>query len=114
MAEHTIIRKPLLTAHIEGQKSVDRVEIKEINFAAHQKTGLHLHPCPVVGYIAEGMVLFQIEGEPERILKAGDAFYEPANRRIIHFDAQGEEPMKFIAYYLLDKDDKDLIKMLEQ
>jgi quercetin dioxygenase-like cupin family protein len=113
MSEHAIVRKPLLTALIEGQKSVGRVEIKEILFAAQQKTGLHLHPCPVVGYVAEGMVLFQVEGEPEQVLKAGDAFYEPANRRIIHFDAHGEQPMKFIAYYLLGEEDHELITMLE-
>jgi len=107
-----IVRKPLLTAIIEGQKLVDRVEIKEIEFVANQSTGLHLHPCPVVGYIAEGTILFQVEGQPAKVLKAGDVFFEPANTRIIHFDNPTEERTKFICYYLLGKEDRDVIKML--
>jgi len=107
-----IIRKPLLTALIDGEKTIQRVEIKEINFAAQQKTGLHLHPCPVVGYIVEGTVTFQVDGQAVQSLKAGDAFYEPANTKILRFDAN-DDKVKFIAYYLLGKDDHDLIKMLK-
>jgi quercetin dioxygenase-like cupin family protein len=114
MSQPSIVRKPLLTAPIEGQKLVSRVEINEIKFAAHQKTGLHLHPCPVVGYIAEGTILFQAEGQSAKALEAGAAFYEPANTKIVHFDNQGEQPAKFIAYYLLGRDDHELIRRLEE
>lgn len=107
-----IVRKPLLTALIDSQKTVDRVEVKELRFSAQQKSGLHLHPCPVIGYIAEGTILFQAEGQPAEVLKGGDAFFEPANTKIIHFDAQ-DQPVKFIAYYLLGEDDHELIQMLE-
>ena len=62
----TIIRKPLLTALLEELKTVRTVEIKQIDFAPSQKTGLHNHPCPVVGYIEKGTVLFQVEGEEPR------------------------------------------------
>lgn len=107
-----IVRKPLLTAVIDGEKNVSRVEIKEINFQPHQQTGLHLHPCPVVGYIVEGEVLFQVDGQPAQKLKAGDAFFEPANTKMIHFDAL-DKPTKFVAYYLLGKDDHEIIHMLD-
>jgi quercetin dioxygenase-like cupin family protein len=106
-----IVRKPLLSAPIDGGRTVDRVEIKEIEFSAHQKTGLHLHPCPVVGYIVEGTVTFQVEGQAIRTLRAGDAFYEPANTKILHFDAN-DAKVKFVAHYLLGKDESELIKML--
>ncbi len=108
----SIVRKSLLTAQIDGEKTVQRVEIKEINLAAQQKTGLHIHPCPVVGYIVTGTVTFQIEGQAVQTLKAGDAFFEPANARMLHFDA-GASPVRFIAYYLLGKDQHELIKMLQ-
>ena len=90
-----------------------RREIKEIEFSAHQTTGIHLHPGPVFGYIVEGTITFQIEGRPVTVLKAGDAFFEPANTRIIRFDNATGRRVKFIAYYLLGKKDHDLIKMLE-
>jgi quercetin dioxygenase-like cupin family protein len=109
-----VVRKPLLTAQIEGGKTVDRAEIKEIEMLNPMKGGLHLHPCPVVGYIVEGQILFQIEGQPEKNLKAGDAFFEPANVRISHFDNMGPGKAKFVACYLLSSDDHALIKMLPE
>jgi quercetin dioxygenase-like cupin family protein len=68
----------------------------------------------VTGYIAEGSVIFQVEGEAAKTLKAGDAFFEPANTRIVHFDnASATQPMAFIAFYLLGEDERELIRMLE-
>jgi quercetin dioxygenase-like cupin family protein len=110
-----IVRQPLLTASLPGLGPVDRVEVKRIEFEPLQKTGLHYHPCPVVGYIASGTVRFQIEGQEPRTLNAGDAFHEPANTRILHFDnASDREPMSFIAFYLLGADQHELICMLEE
>jgi quercetin dioxygenase-like cupin family protein len=76
-------------------------------------TGLHLRPCDVVGYIVSGKIEFQVEGQPKRVLSPGDAFHEPSNVRILHFDAVGG-PVKFVAFYLLDRPDQELIRMLER
>jgi quercetin dioxygenase-like cupin family protein len=59
-------------------------------------------------------ILFQVDGQRAQVLKAGDAFYEPPNTKIVHFDNPGEQPAKFIAYYLLDRDEHELITMLEE
>jgi quercetin dioxygenase-like cupin family protein len=107
-----IVRADLLTAMIGG-KSVERVEIKRIDFEPGQIGGLHVHPCPVVGYVASGTILFRIEGEPAQLLPSGSAFYEPANARISHFDNGSErEPATFIAFYLLGEGEEQLIEML--
>jgi quercetin dioxygenase-like cupin family protein len=37
----------------------------------------HHHPGFVLGYVVDGQFRFAIEGEGERVLKAGEAFYEP-------------------------------------
>lgn len=109
----TIVRKPLLTAILDPAKTTSRIEVKEIEFKPGQATGLHLHPGPVTGYIAKGTVRFQVEGQPVVILKAGDAFFEPPNIRILHFDnVSTTEPMTFIAFYLLDEGEHELIRML--
>jgi len=113
-SKETIYRKPLFTAVLEQAKRIGKVEIKEIVFQPGQKTGLHFHPCPVVGYIAEGTVAFQIEGSEERTLRAGDAFFEPPNVKILKFDNVSEKDgMKFVAFYLLDANEDELIEMLE-
>jgi quercetin dioxygenase-like cupin family protein len=109
-----IVRKDLLTATIAGGKEVSRVEIKQIDFQPGQRTGLHRHPIPVVGYIARGTIQFQVEGGAMQTLHAGDPFFEPANTRILHFDNPStSEPVTFIAYYMLGKDDQKIIEMLE-
>ena len=109
-----ITRKPLLNASLETPKSIERIEIKQIDFAPSQATGLHYHPCPVVGYIAKGSVRFQVEGQQERILHVGDAFFEPPNTKILSFDnASSTEPMTFIAHYLLGVGEDELIHMIE-
>jgi quercetin dioxygenase-like cupin family protein len=58
----------------------------------------------------DGEIAFQIEGHPETILKTGDAFFEPANTRILRFDNIGPRTAKFVAFYLMGKDDRELIQ----
>lgn len=106
-----IVRKELMTANI-GERVIKKVDAREINFQPGQKAGYHKHPCPVVGYIVSGSVSFQVEGDTLKTLKAGDAFFEPANMPIVHFDNTSEtEPLRFVAYYLLNKE-TGLIQML--
>jgi quercetin dioxygenase-like cupin family protein len=104
-------RKQLLTA-ILGNKNVTSADICEIRMEPGQQGGRHLHPCPVLGYIVEGVAVYQVEGESAQTLPAGSAFYEPANAVIANFgNASQIEPMTFVAFYLLDGD-QELIQML--
>jgi len=105
--QNGIIRKDLQTAFID--QNVKTVEIQQISLPAGQTAPKHLHPCPVVGYITSGTVLFQIEGKDAVILKEGDTFYEPKNVNILHFDnASKEKSMSFIAFYLKMGDEPNI------
>lgn len=44
----------------------------------------HRHPGPLFGYVTQGEILFELEGEPPRVLKAGDALFEPGGD-VIHY-----------------------------
>lgn len=44
----------------------------------------HRHSGPAFGYVVEGAVRFELEGEPERVIKAGEAFWEPGGD-VIHY-----------------------------
>lgn len=104
-------RKDLLQAVVDQKVSV--VDIKEVTLPAGVAAPKHLHPCPVVGYVVSGSVLFQVEGEEARILKEGDAFYEPRNKTILHFDnASKDKPLIFTAFYLKEADEEH-IKLLK-
>lgn len=110
----SIVRQNLLTAVLEQGASVERVHAARIELAPSQRTGVHLHPCPVVGCVLSGAIRFQVDGAAERILERGDAFFEPAHVRIAHFDNTSDrEPAAFVAFYLLTRAEERLIVMLE-
>ena len=44
----------------------------------------HRHSGPVFGYVLEGEIIFEVEGDPERIIRAGEAFWEPGGD-VIHY-----------------------------
>lgn len=55
----------------------------------------------------------RIDGGPERLLEAVDAFHEPAGTHVPHFDnASAEESTVFLACYLLPEGEDRLIEML--
>ncbi|MGW0203210.1 cupin domain-containing protein [Nonomuraea sp. NPDC003201] len=51
----------------------------------------HRHAGPVFGYMLEGEMIFELEGEPERVIRAGEAFWEPGGD-VIHYQAANNLP----------------------
>jgi quercetin dioxygenase-like cupin family protein len=51
----------------------------------------HRHSGPVFGYMLEGEMRFELEGEPERVIRAGEAFWEPGGD-IIHYQDGNNRP----------------------
>jgi quercetin dioxygenase-like cupin family protein len=55
----------------------------------------HRHPHgPAFGYVLEGEMLFELEGEPPRVIRAGEAFWEPGGDPIHYSDANNREDTK--------------------
>ncbi len=52
----------------------------------HPGTPPHRHSGPVFGFMLEGTMVFELEGEPERLIQAGEAFWEPGGD-VIHYQA---------------------------
>lgn len=46
----------------------------------------HRHSGPVFGYVTEGEMLFELEGELPRPIRAGEAFSEPGGD-VVHWQA---------------------------
>lgn len=109
--QKTISRKELLKTALD--QKVKSTKIQEITMAAGQGAPEHLHPCPVLGIINSGEAVFQIEGKEKVVLHEGDAFYEPKNVKILHFDnASAEKPLVFTAIYL-KKGNEENIKFIK-
>lgn len=61
-------------------------------------TPRHRHPGPAFGYLIRGAMRFEVEGEPERIIKPGEAFWEPGGD-LIHYqdsNALDDEETEFV------------------
>ncbi len=113
-ATPAVTRHDLLTAVIDPARPVANAAVKRVTLPPGCPTGLHLHPCPVVGVLLEGEIRFQLEGGPVQMLRAGDAIYEPANVRVRHFDNVGDRPAVLIACYLLAPGQQELIRLLPE
>lgn len=98
--EQPLTRETVLVARLPKTAWTDRVEVRRIRMLPGHAAGLHVHNGPVVGSVVAGSVVYQVEGEAQSVLRAGDVFYEPEGARIARFDA-GEEGATFLAYFLL-------------
>ena len=110
-AQQKIVRKELYKANI-GTQPISMVDVREVVLQPKQMTGLHRHPCPVISYVVEGTIKFQIRGEKMQIIHTGQVGYEPTGAIIERFDnASDSDAAKVILYYLLNGQ-KELIEML--
>jgi quercetin dioxygenase-like cupin family protein len=98
--DQPVTRDIVLDARFDRAKATARVEVRRIRMLRGHPGGLHVHNTPVVGNIVSGSVIYQIEGEPEHVLVAGDVFFEPQDVRIARFDAQ-EDGVEFLGYFLI-------------
>ena len=54
----------------------------------------HRHAGPAFGYMLEGEMLFELEGDPPRVIRAGEAFWEPGGDVIHYSDANNRDDIK--------------------
>lgn len=73
----------------------------------------HRHSGPVFGYVLEGRMLFELEGEEPREITAGEAFWEPGGE-VVHYQVANLETdnwTRFLAVCICAPD-VDMITML--
>jgi len=64
--------------------------------------GRHTHPGEELGYVVEGTLELLIEGQPPRVVKAGEVFFVPAG--VVHDGKNiGSGPAKVFATYVVEK-----------
>ena len=80
---------------------LDEHDLSELPFAGQLMTVLveippddpgtppHRHSGPVYGYMLDGEMLFELEGDPPQIIRSGETFGEPGGDRI-HYRAANQ------------------------
>jgi quercetin dioxygenase-like cupin family protein len=54
----------------------------------------HRHSGPAFGYVLEGEMLFELEGEAPRVVRAGETFWEPGGDVIHYQDGNNRDDVK--------------------
>ena len=76
--------------------------MKRTEFAPGVAAGKHTHPGEELGYVLEGALVLEIEGQPPVTLKAGDVFFVPAG--VVHDGKNvGSGPAKVLATYIVER-----------
>ncbi|MGK3990190.1 cupin domain-containing protein [Sorangium sp. So ce136] len=114
-ARDSVLERASLGTHaVAGGKAVTRVEVQRLTLPPGFKAGPHTHPGPVVCYVTEGRILFQVKGHPASYYTAGQTIFEPASTPIERFDNDSSSaPATFIATYLLGDQDTELLHRLQ-
>jgi quercetin dioxygenase-like cupin family protein len=69
-------------------------------------TGPHRHSGPVFGFVLEGEILFELEGDEPFAIKAGEAFWEPGFD-VVHYQAanlRDDIASRFVVFMLCAPD----------
>ena len=72
-----------------------------VEIAANFKAGRHNHPGVVIGHVVEGEFWIHVDGQPERVMRAGEALSLPD--RAIHNEGSTDKPVKLNAVYVVEK-----------
>ena len=75
----------------------------EVTVAPGQRSTAHKHPGFVLGYVLEGTFRFQMAGQPERVLRVGETFYEPpGGTHLVAESASDRRPARVLAIVIAE------------
>jgi quercetin dioxygenase-like cupin family protein len=75
-----------------------QVTVSEVPMPPGRVGQVHHHPGFVLAYVLEGSVITKVSGQPERVYKQGEMFYEPpGSTHEVSSNASSTEPAKLLA-----------------
>lgn len=95
-----------LTRQLVGRADVSvpgrEAVVARVEVAPGARAGRHTHPGDEISYVLEGESELLIDGQPPRIVKAGESFVIPAG--VVH-DAHNASsaPVKLVGVYVVEK-----------
>jgi quercetin dioxygenase-like cupin family protein len=76
--------------------------LNEASIAVGGREGKHRHPGAFMGYLLEGEMTLETEGQPSRTLKAGDSVFVPAGQ--VHEGINtGKVPIRALVTFIVKK-----------
>jgi quercetin dioxygenase-like cupin family protein len=123
--EPSVLRKALIVAAIVApvvavsavaqQSAIKRTPLQTVDFPAGYNVvtaiaevapgncaGRHTHPGVESTYVMEGAILLKVQGQPDKVYKAGESFQVPANTPHDGCTVPGEV-FKVLGTYIVEK-----------
>lgn len=94
-----IKRTPLQTVDVPGSNLNAITAIAEI--APNTSIGRHTHSGPETGYMIEGEMTLMIDGQPPKVVKAGESYQVPLGA--VHDAKTGDKGARVMAVYIVEK-----------
>ena len=108
-------RAPIGSFPVDPAKSVIRVDTTRVDFLPGQEMPEHMHPVPVICFVATGSFAVSIGREPVRTVNAGDTTIERAGEVVHYFrNLSARDPAQLNCAILAGPDDKQLSVMLNK
>jgi len=108
-------RTPIGSFPIDPAKSVARVDTTRVDFLPGQQMPEHMHPVPVICFVAKGSFAVSLGREPIRTVKEGDTTIERAGEVVHYFrNLSARDPAQLFCAILVGQADKELSVMLKK
>jgi quercetin dioxygenase-like cupin family protein len=99
-----VVKKLAEQALPDGTYKNWQVNALEVSYKPGEESHAHQHAGFVVGYVLEGEIRFGLKDQPERVLKAGEIFYEPPGAvHQVSGNASKTKPARLLALIFADK-----------
>lgn len=101
MAQPSALNRTLVgraDVSVPGREAV----VARVDVAPGGKAGRHTHPGDEISYVLEGEAVLLVDGQPPRVVKAGESFVVPAG--VVH-DAHNNtaSAVKLVGVYVVEK-----------
>jgi quercetin dioxygenase-like cupin family protein len=107
------VRTPVASFPIIPAKPVTHVEAMRVDFLPGQQMPEHMHPVPVVCFVAKGSFAVSIGSAPVRTVRLGEATLERAGEIVHYFRSLSTtDTAQLYCSVLAGPDDKQLSVML--
>jgi quercetin dioxygenase-like cupin family protein len=93
--------RTILERHDQSGVAGKEIVIGTATLPAGSVIGFHTHPGDESGYVLKGTLILKVQGQPDRILKAGESFFNP--RGAVHSVMPSGGEAMAVSSWIIDK-----------
>ena len=93
----------ILERHDQSGVPNKEIVIGTATLPAGSSIGFHTHPGDESGYVLKGPLIWKVQGQPDRILKTGESFFNPRGSVHSVMPGPGPDGAMAVSSWIVDK-----------